>query len=188
MYEIRFLKKHKILLASIIAGVLIIFLYAQLGVLGKRYELKKELHADINQEQLVSATLKKNKKNLEKMPELVKSNEIKGFTTSDEIAKELTTIEKKFQAVNVDVISLTMAEEDYFRDEKRSNEVIRRKVVTMDVTADTDKDLEAFIKDIESNKQRVAKIKSVDYKASSGINEVAAATIEFYMYYVQMED
>lgn len=94
MYEIRFLKKHKILLASIIAGVLIIFLYAQLGVLGKRYELKKELHADISQEQLVSATLKKNKKNLEKMPELVKSNEIKGFTTSDEIAKELTTIEK----------------------------------------------------------------------------------------------
>lgn len=188
MHEIRFLRNHKIILSSIIAVIIAIFLYGQLSFLGKRYDLKKELKSEISQEQLTSAGLKKNKKDLEKMPELVKSSEIKGFTTSDEIANELTAIEKKFEKVNVDVISLTMDEEDYFRNAKESNEAIRRKTVTMDVTAESDNDLEAFIKDIEANNQRVAKIKSVDYRANSGISEMTSATIVLYMYYVQMAE
>ena len=121
------------------------------------------------------------------MPELVKSEEIKGFTTSDEIANELTAIEKKFSKINVDVTNIVMEEEDYFRDEKLSNEVIRRKVVTLDVIADSDDDLEKFIKDVEDNKKRVAKIKSIDYRATRGVSDTTSATIIFYMYYVDMD-
>lgn len=187
MSEIRFLKKHVIVLATILVLLIGVFLYTQFAFLGKRYELKKELNQEIEQEQLLSVALKKNKKKLEKMPELIKSQEIKGFTTSDKIAAELTGIEKQFDQSNVSIVNLAMEEEDYFRDENLSNEVIRRKIVTMDVNADSDKDLEKFIKDIERNKKRVAKIKNVDYKASSGMSESTSATIEFYMYYVDME-
>ena len=187
MTEIRFLKNHIIILCTLVCLILGVYLYGQFGFLGKRYTLKKELKAEIKQEQLTSAKLKKTKKELEKMPELVKSPEIKGFTTSDEIANELTAMEKKFSAIKVDVTNIAMEEEDYFRDEKLSNEVIRRKVVTMEVVADSDADLESFIKDIEDNKKRVAKIKSIDYKASIGISDTTSATIEFYMYYVDMD-
>jgi uncharacterized protein YoxC len=121
------------------------------------------------------------------MPELIKSEEIKGFTTSDEIANELTAIEKKFSKINVDVTNISMEEEDYFRDEKVSNEVIRRKVVTMDVVAASDADLESFIKDIEGNKKRIAKVKTVDYKATRGVSDTTSASVEFYMYYVDMD-
>lgn len=188
MYEIRFLKKHLIILVSVGVILGLLFLYGQFSFLGKRYDERKQLRVEIADEQLLSASLKKKKKELEKLPELVKSDEIKGFTTSDEIAAELKAIEKKFEDSNVDIISLTMEEEDYFRDENLSNEAIKRKVVTMDVTADTNTSLESFIKEIETNKNRVGKIQSVDYKASPGTSESTSATIVYYTYYVQMED
>lgn len=187
MTEVRFLKKHLIILGTVILLILSVFLYGQFGFLGKRYDLKKELNAEIKREQLTSAKLKKTKSSLEKMPELIKSEEIKGFTTSDEIANELTAIEKKFSKINVDVTNISMEEEDYFRDEKVSNEVIRRKVVTMDVVAASDADLESFIKDIEDNKKRIAKVKTVDYKATRGVSDTTSASVEFYMYYVDMD-
>ena len=187
MTEVRFLKNHLIILGTVILLILSVFLYGQFGFLGKRYELKKELNAEIKREQLTSAKLKKTKSSLEKMPELIKSEEIKGFTTSDEIANELTAIEKKFSKINVDVTNISMEEEDYFRDEKVSNEVIRRKVVTMDVVAASDADLESFIKDIEDNKKRIAKVKTVDYKATRGVSDTTSASVEFYMYYVDMD-
>lgn len=186
MTEVRFLKNHLIILGTVILLILSVFLYGQFGFLGKRYDLKKELNAEIKREQLTSAKLKKTKSSLEKMPELIKSEEIKGFTTSDEIANELTAIEKKFSKINVDVTNISM-EEDYFRDEKVSNEVIRRKVVTMDVVAASDADLESFIKDIEDNKKRIAKVKTVDYKATRGVSDTTSASVEFYMYYVDMD-
>ncbi len=187
MTEVRFLKNHLIILGTVILLILSVFLYGQFGFLGKRYDLKKELNAEIKREQLTSAKLKKTKSSLEKMPELIKSEEIKGFTTSDEIANELTAIEKKFSKINVDVTNISMEEEDYFRDEKVSNEVIRRKVVTMDVVAASDADLESFIKDIEDNKKRIAKVKTVDYKATRGVSDTTSASVEFYMYYVDMD-
>ncbi|MBO0430359.1 hypothetical protein JZO82_14420 [Vagococcus fluvialis] len=187
MTEVRFLKNHLIILGTVILLILSVFLYGQFGFLGKRYDLKKELNAEIKREQLTSAKLKKTKSSLEKMPELIKSEEIKGFTTSDEIANELTAIEKKFSKINVDVTNISMEEEDYFRDEKVSNEVIRRKVVTMDVVAASDADLESFIKDIEGNKKRIAKVKTVDYKATRGVSDTTSASVEFYMYYVDMD-
>lgn len=187
MTEVRFLKNHLIILGTVILLILSVFLYGQFGFLGKRYDLKKELNAEIKREQLTSAKLKKTKSSLEKMPELIKSEEIKGFTTSDEIANELTVIEKKFSKINVDVTNISMEEEDYFRDEKVSNEVIRRKVVTMDVVAASDADLESFIKDIEDNKKRIAKVKTVDYKATRGVSDTTSASVEFYMYYVDMD-
>jgi hypothetical protein len=187
MTEVRFLKNHLIILGTVILLILSVFLYGQCGFLGKRYDLKKELNAEIKREQLTSAKLKKTKSSLEKMPELIKSEEIKGFTTSDEIANELTAIEKKFSKINVDVTNISMEEEDYFRDEKVSNEVIRRKVVTMDVVAASDADLESFIKDIEGNKKRIAKVKTVDYKATRGVSDTTSASVEFYMYYVDMD-
>ena len=187
MTEIRFLKNHIIILCTLVCLILGVYLYGQFGFLGKRYDTKKELRNDIRQEQATSIALKKTKSKLEKMPELVKSEEIKGFTTSDEIANELTAIEKKFSKINVDVTNIVMEEEDYFRDEKLSNEVIRRKVVTLDVIADSDDDLEKFIKDVEDNKKRVAKIKSIDYRATRGVSDTTSATIIFYMYYVDMD-
>ncbi|MEG0286158.1 MAG: hypothetical protein RR494_08845 [Vagococcus sp.] len=187
MTEIRFLKNHIIILCTLVCLILGVYLYGQFGFLGKRYDTKKELRNDIRQEQATSIALKKTKSKLEKMPELVKSEEIKGFTTSDEIANELTAIEKKFSKINVDVNNIVMEEEDYFRDEKLSNEVIRRKVVTLDVIADSDDDLEKFIKDVEDNKKRVAKIKSIDYRATRGVSDTTSATIIFYMYYVDMD-
>ena len=187
MTEIRFLKNHIIILCTLVCLILGVYLYGQFGFLGKRYDTKKELRNDIRQEQATSIALKKTKNKLEKMPELVKSEEIKGFTTSDEIANELTAIEKKFSKINVDVTNIVMEEEDYFRDEKLSNEVIRRKVVTLDVIADSDDDLEKFIKDVEDNKKRVAKIKSIDYRATRGVSDTTSATIVFYMYYVDMD-
>ena len=187
MTEIRFLKNHIIILCTLVCLILGVYLYGQFGFLGKRYDTKKELRNDIRQEQATSIALKKTKNKLEKMPELVKSEEIKGFTTSDEIANELTAIEKKFSKINVDVTNIVMEEEDYFRDEKLSNEVIRRKVVTLDVIADSDDDLEKFIKDVEDNKKRVAKIKSIDYRATRGVSDMTSATIIFYMYYVDMD-
>ncbi|MFW8054075.1 hypothetical protein [Vagococcus fluvialis] len=187
MTEIRFLKNHIIILCTLVCLILGVYLYGQFGFLGKRYDTKKELRNDIRQEQATSIALKKTKSKLEKMPELVKSEEIKGFTTSDEIANELTAIEKKFSKINVDVTNIVMEEEDYFRDEKLSNEVIRRKVVTLDVIADSDDDLEKFIKDVEDNKKRVAKIKSIDYRATRGVSDTTSATIVFYMYYVDMD-
>ena len=187
MTEIRFLKNHIIILCTLVCLILGVYLYGQFGFLGKRYDTKKELRNDIRQEQATSIALKKTKNKLEKMPELVKSEEIKGFTTSDEIANELTAIEKKFSKINVDVTNIVMEEEDYFRDEKLSNEVIRRKVVTLDVIADSDDDLEKFIKDVEDNKKRVAKIKSIDYRATRGVSDTTSATIIFYMYYVDMD-
>ena len=187
MTEIRFLKNHIIILYTLVCLILGVYLYGQFGFLGKRYDTKKELRNDIRQEQATSIALKKTKSKLEKMPELVKSEEIKGFTTSDEIANELTAIEKKFSKINVDVTNIVMEEEDYFRDEKLSNEVIRRKVVTLDVIADSDDDLEKFIKDVEDNKKRVAKIKSIDYRATRGVSDTTSATIVFYMYYVDMD-
>ena len=87
----------------------------------------------------------------------------------------------------MDVTNISMEEEDYFRDEKVSNEVIRRKVVTMDVVAASDADLESFIKDIEDNKKRIAKVKTVDYKATRGVSDTTSASVEFYMYYVDMD-
>lgn len=188
MTEIRFLKNHLMILVSLIVLIVSVFLFGQFGMLSKRYDTKKELKAEIKQEQLTSAALKKTKVKLEKMPPLLKSEEIKGFATTDEIKNELTAIEKKFSKINADITNMVMEEEDYFRDETLSNEVIRRKVVTMDVIADSDADLEKFIKDIETNKQRIAKIKSVDYRATRGISDLASASIEFYMYYVDMED
>lgn len=188
MYEIRFFKKHIILLSSLVLVILAVYLYGQLSFLGERYDLKKQLKADIEQEQLMSKKLKKEKKTLEKMPELVKSNEIKGFTTSDKIASELAIIEKKVEIANVNVANIMLEEEDYFRDETLSNEVIRRKVVTMNVTANSDKELETLVKELENNSKRVSKIKSIDYKASPGINEATSATVVFYMYYVDMEE
>ena len=187
MTEIRFLKNHIIILCTLVCLILGVYLYGQFGFLGKRYDTKKELRNDIRQEQATSIALKQTKSKLEKMPELVKSEEIKGFTTSDEIANELTAIEKKFSKINVDVTNIVMEEEDYFRDEKLSNEVIRRKVVTLDVIADSDDDLEKFIKDVEDNKKRVAKIKSIDYRATRGVSDTTSATIIFYMYYVDMD-
>ncbi len=65
--------------------------------------------------------------------------------------------------------------------------MIRRKVVTLDVIADSDDDLEKFIKDVEDNKKRVAKIKSIDYRATRGVSDTTSATIVFYMYYVDMD-
>lgn len=188
MYEIRFLKKHIIILVSVAIFLGLLFLYGQFSFLGKRYDERKQLRVEIADEQVLSATLKKRKTELEKLPELVKSDEIKGFTTSDEIAEELTAIEKKFEESNVNIISLTMEEEDYFRDETLSNEAIKRKVVTMDITADTNVSLESFINEIETNKTRVGKVQSVDYKASPGTSESTSATIVYYTYYVQMED
>ena len=187
MTEIRFLKNHIIILCTLVCLILGVYLYGQFGFLGKRYDTKKELRNDIRQEQATSIALKQTKSKLEKMPELVKSEEINGFTTSDEIANELTAIEKKFSKINVDVTNIVMEEEDYFRDEKLSNEVIRRKVVTLDVIADSDDDLEKFIKDVEDNKKRVAKIKSIDYRATRGVSDTTSATIIFYMYYVDMD-
>lgn len=188
MQEIRFDQKHIIILASAIVTILIVYLYVQFGVLSKDYQERNDLREAIKVEQLTRVKLSKEQKKLEAMSPLVKSEEMKGFSINDKIAAELTKIEKTIDTSNIEINALSMEEEEYFKSAEDSNEAILRKVVTMDIEAATDKDLEKFIKTIQEDKKRVAKIKSVDYSSSESYNTSSiGATIVFYMYYIEQE-